>query len=556
VDKTKNLTVRFISDTSKWRTTKIDTDIKKLMNSEKLLKAENQKLRNQLKGTEDALGGLGGKGGGGGSVPTLTQRLTKMSGALGFNITRLLGWAGAAYAATKGLRALFSAGIQTEGQISKLTVLLGGSAPKALAMYQKALKFSVITPFDPRDVVDAAVVAGQYGADAFVTGLYGMKGDIATLVADMASFSGQTMEQAATALMRGDLALLEKYGAAGRAAYKTAKEAGELGSTAFLQTFVKEMSNVPLWMGMAEKKSQTMSGLWSTIQGNVGLIFTYLSGAGEGGGAITFWSNMKNIVKDFSDGFGSFVDMIRPLLVDTGTLLGNIFGVVWSFAKLIWTQIKPVAYVLGVVLYGALRGTMWVLNVILEATMLWFGAIGKIIKAFQVMTGNVFDISSGLQSLWGWTNDIILQVQMGGFFLKRLFTELTDDIVKFIMNIPNIFTSIGSGISGYFSSQKNKILGVLNFGKSEDQKGSTFDTVADAVLNPIDTFQKFLANSLVNQATAPRPVAAGASSSVTSVQNQTDNSSTITNVFNQGNDRPEWLIEDPHDITGRPRVAF
>jgi len=363
------------------------------------------------------------------------------------------------FALKSAMTSTVRAGIEAEDAITKLGVLFKSEA-KAMDAYSKSLEFSVKTPFDPRDIVQGAVVAGQYGADAFQKGLYGMEKDAMTVIADMAAFSGQSMQEASTALFRADLQLLDKYGAQARTAYKEAKKFGELGSAGFVQHFVKAMSEVETWSGMAEKRAQTLSGLWSTIKGNVGLIWTYLSGAAEEKGVVTLWSHLKAIVKDFSDSFGAFVQEYKPFFVDMGATLGSAFHIVWDVIKGVFTILKPVFTLVMKIASLAMTIVKGVLNLGSQIIGVITPAIEKMSSALQglLVIGSIFEF----------IDKAILKINQLFAFLWEGFKRLVDIIKEFFNDyIVPIFKYIGEFFNNTWDGVKKHLFGSIEL-KGQD----------------------------------------------------------------------------------------
>ena len=356
---TKNLKVKFLFDS--------DKGIKDLHNLKKETKSFHKDVKPKSKGgvINDLMNGAGGKN----QIPTMGGMLGGLkSKIMSLHPAFMVAAAGAAALAV-GIGKIISAGMDAEDSISKMTVMYKGDAIRAIEDYNKALVKSTETRFDPKQVIAGMETITAYGGNAFKKNMYGVESDLITLVADMASYSKQTMEQAGTALMRGDLALLDRYGQHGRDAYAKAKKAGRLGSKEFIAEFAKEMSSAgTLWYGMAEKASKDASGLVSTIVGNAGLIWTYLSGAAEGKDALTFWNSFKSILTSISDGFGELVKWLKPMLIDIGAALGGVFEAIWTVVKFIWMFVKPILnMILGPLFLGlraVLKVIIWISNAV------------------------------------------------------------------------------------------------------------------------------------------------------------------------------------------------
>lgn len=446
---TKTLTIRFATDLRK-----AEADIDRMQKKVNALsgvktpggpkipgvpslpgKSSGDGLKGIFDQVSDGASTLGGNGAG--SLAGLASKFMGLSGPVAVVAAGLGGLA-------MGLNKTISAGMAAEDAITKLEVLFQDRG-KALETYKKSIDFSNVTPFDPADVVPAAVIAGQYGADGFKKGLYGMKGDAMTLIGDMASFSGQSMEEAATALFRGDLQLLDKYGKAGRDAYTAAQQAGQIGSQAFREAFVKNMSQVQLWAGMAEKRSKTISGMWSTIVGNVNTAWLYISGAAEGDKATTFWSQIHGIVEDITDWSGQILDYLKPLLVEGGAAVGSMFRGWWETLKAFFTLIGPqLKAIFGAVTFaikGWFTALKWfwglvinVMQTIQYVAKVFFGWAQQVYSFFD----KIFGINKMLTGLSEWFSGIVLKILLVGDMIKLFFEVIWSKIKDSFENLPTI----------------------------------------------------------------------------------------------------------------------
>lgn len=367
--------------------------------------------------------------------------------------------AAAITAVVMATNAMIKAGSQAEITMTKLGVIMHSEAA-GMKAYEKAFQFSVVTPFEPQEVAEATAIAqgylGQMG-DAFSDNLFNMKGKmletvksmgpemqataknmngtVMELAADMASYSGQTIQEATTALMRADLALLDKYGAAGRKAYMAAKQVGELGTPEFLQAFVMNMRQVPEFIGMANKQSQTLSGLWSTIKGNIGAIPLYMSGVIEhGNGQITFWTRIKEIVGDISNGVGSLVERARPFLVQVGTLLGNIFGVVWNLGKTLYKVAEPLLKVFGFLAGGLLLAGLKLLNGLLNGVIWILHGVQDVTARIYSFIDKTFGVTEKIQAFYRWMEKASGFFQTMGILAKYIWDAVIDRIKYKLMD--------------------------------------------------------------------------------------------------------------------------
>lgn len=439
----KNLTIKFVADTANAEKS-VDRLYSKIRKGPNLpgAGASGGKALNPMQGMIKQTSNLNSVTGG------LIPNLGGLAGAVTSLVPAMAVGAAAIGGLALAINKTMHAGMEAEDAITKMTVLFGGNKAKAQETFAKAVDFSNVTPFDPADVVPAAVIAGQYGADAFKKGFAGMnaKKDVMTLIGDMASFSGQTMEEAGTALFRGDLQLLDKYGKAGRDAYENAKTHGAIGSEAFRQAFVKNMSEVKLWDGMAMKRSETISGMWSTIVGNFNTAFLYLSGAGEGDNVLTFWKQLKSIVTDITAGSGSILDELKPLLIELGASAGSMLKGIWDSAKAIGTVLAPVLWVVW-------ESTKKSIHFILVMTTTFWRIISTVANAITWVAKTIFGWISGSKILMDgitkfgvWIDNVTKKVEMVLAILSAwwdaFWNKVSDSFEHLPETIGNAFESL------------------------------------------------------------------------------------------------------------------
>jgi len=527
VNKSKDLTVRFLADTKGF-----ERGTKRVEKNAKSLGKTNKKVFDKANLSVNNLSG------------SLAGLVSSFRG-VGIAIVAV----GTAFAMIS--KKIIESGMEAETAITKLDVMMGKG--KGLESYRKALEYSVVTPFDPKDIVKGTVVAGQYSADAFKKGLYGMKGTAIEVIADMASYSGQTMQEAATVLFRADLALMDKYGKQGRDAYKEAKKVGALGSTAFIEKFVLGMSKVPVWMGMANENAKTMAGIWSTIKGNAGLIFTYMSGVTEKG--LSFWTRIKPAVKAFSDAFGKFVDDNKQVFVDIGVLFGYVWEalgavgyIVLKLFQPVWELFKflmPVFKIAGFVIKTVLKITAWflmpvfkiagfVIKTVLKITAWIVGSISDLIMKIV----SVLYTITGLRAFFNWVSNWI-----SGNITKIKIIFFT--IVEWGKSIAN---SISNWVTKAFKnlySMSGNLLKKLNpmnwFGNGKDETDK-------AAIKKVNRVQKGSSNQL--------------SSNVSNINN-INNNTTISNDNKQIKNNTVHktasiggFIQNPFDFTGQPDQQY
>jgi hypothetical protein len=425
--KTKNLVIKFIADTKN-----LDQGMKKTMGKFKAMETSAKSFGPHASGTFKRIGDFAGQSASGG-----LGRFASMVKAMPAWLKAL---AVVGIGVTASLKSIIRAGIEAEDTLVKMGVILGSST-KAAQKYKEAIDFSLITPFVPADVLKAQEKGLENNIDVFQKGIFGIKGNIATLAADMAAFAGQgmTMQQTATAIFRGQLELLEKFPIQARVAHREAVKVAKLGTPEFIQAFIKNLDKVKIWQGSAERLSDTMSGMWSSIVGFLGRIPSLISGA-EIKGQVTLWSELKAIVRDIRDGLGEFVAFIRPLLIDIGAVIGLVFRSVWEFIKATIAVLKPVLMPAFKLIFIIARSIFWII---------------KQVGRFVVWI--LQQIAIGSEIVFGWIDALLgitqqIQAAMDFFrdlwaFLTILFQLFTGFVGGKIDKLKEIFGAIPAAIA-------------------------------------------------------------------------------------------------------------
>jgi len=413
----KDIVVRFI------------TDMKKAKKDAQIYENQVGRVGTASSKASGAVKGMGASGG------MAMSGLAGLGGAAMSTVAPIAAIGAGLIVVKKGFDKIIDAGKEAEDALTTLGVMFKSEA-KGMEVYQKALERSVVTPYDPRDIVKASVQAQGYigkAGNVFTNGLYGMKKDAMTVIADMAAFSGQTAVEASTALFRADLQLLDKYGADARRVYAIAKTKGAIGTKAFVSEFVRGMSEIDTWAGMSEKRSKTMSGIISTIKGNFGLIFTYLSGATST--QTTLWTNLKGMISGFSDAFGKFVAEAKPYLEMFGAHVGDIFGTIKDYLVAIWGFAFPIIKVFF--------GTIFVLGKILWMTVIkpvikiiTFGL--KLLKTFFGFLFKLGGAGSEMKRIMTWIENFTGHMSTMFFLTDKLFSSMLETFDEWLASFGNV----------------------------------------------------------------------------------------------------------------------
>lgn len=452
----KDLLVRFMVDTSQ---------------ASKGIDDLRNKVNDANKG-KDAPGAKAGGGGGGGFFSNIKKSIQDASKEGGFFTSQLgkmaleTGGVVAGFFAIKyAMGEVMKAGQFTENAISKMSVVMGNNDKYAREVYRKAESKSMKLGFNTEDVVSASLAVqkamGSTG-DAFQKNAYGLKKDVISVMSDMAAYSGQSLTETSSMVMKGDQRLMRVYGKAGRDAFKEALAAGDRGSKAFTTVLLQNLEKVTKWQGMAEKQANTMTGMFTRIGNSAGQIWDAISGAAADTGIVTLWSQLKDIVRDIADGLLEFIEFSGPMFQEFGAALGAIFSAVWAvvkgLAQFLWPVIKVVIKLLE---YG--------FSIIKEV----FGFLAMVIQkifSFVMMIADKLGVFKIFETLIEWIEFMILKIKMIFVFVRVIFNAMMDAILAFfsgaLMDAFYKIWDVLNRIRAFWIELKHGIKGqTLEFGK-------------------------------------------------------------------------------------------
>lgn len=535
----KNMTVRFISDLSKWKASVVRDDINSLMSAEKKTTAALKKIDSAAKETainvgekekpKSLLGSFFGATTASDFFKSAAFRLVGGLTAIGV----------ASAIAKKGLSSIIQSGIKAEGTIASLTVLLG-SETAALKNYAMAIELSRKVPFDESSIVAASALAAQFGMrDAFAKTMVGAnntKVSVMEIVAGMASFRDEEghmlgMQHATTALLRGNMFMLKNFRGLLLPAYNEAKKIAQPGTVMFSQEFISRVAKIPEFMKMAAIQSQTVESYWNKIKNSSSMIATYFSGVTEGRQAHTFWNTLREMLEGISKAADSSVEHNKTLLMTLGDTTALLFKTSYQMMRNLWMIAGPaMKFVWDVVAYGIIA-IITPINWILRAIIYTGEKAIVISKALWDVTEKLLGLNVSLEKVSNWTGNVFLKIQEMGVFIKSTFDGLIDSIVEFITRLPELLTSpmdrVSKGVKGFLGIRDKSVpLTKAEEDKIEIDYRERIKNVPQASLMP--------GQSNYNQ------------------NNQR------TNIYNYGAPRqsvPDWIMRNPFDLTGRPSVG-
>lgn len=306
--------------------------------------------------------------------------------------------------ASAGVAAISSIGAQAE-QTSVAFKTLVGNETAAAKMLGDIYNFAAKTPFEPLDLENNAKMMLGFGVSAQkVVPYLKQLGDIAMgdkeklgglslvfgQVASAGKMQGQDLMQFINAGFN-PLKELQKMTGKTYAELQDMMSKGQIGFDAVAAAIAHATSEGGAFNGMSDKLSQTVSGKFSTMMGNIRQA------------AISMFDSIKPVVLGLMDIVGALVPPISSALQ---FLLSIVGGVIGFFMK--WkTEIAYVAVVAGAAAIAfnaqtiALWGLVGVMKVVTAVTKVWQGVqwllniamnanpIGLVITAIAALVAGV-----------------------------------------------------------------------------------------------------------------------------------------------------------------------
>lgn len=259
--------------------------------------------------------------------------------------------------------------------------VLTGSAEMGAKAFQEVTKYAAKTPFEIADISKSLNMLMSTGGMSFDEAMKSVK-----VIGDIASISGGEMSgmalafsqtSATTRLLGQDfnqfvnnsvplMKILTDYTGKNAAQIMAMKEAGQLSFDVVSKAMEKATKAGGLFENGAEKMSQTLSGLFSTLKDEGNIAFAELGK--EMANAI----NLPQLVKDFSNFIGKLTEKFKALSPETKKFI--------TYAILIATVLAPVLLVFGS-LVGVLGLGFKGLGMVTTA----FGSFNKIILANPII---------------------------------------------------------------------------------------------------------------------------------------------------------------------------
>lgn len=316
--------------------------------------------------------------------------------------------------------------------------VLTGSAEKGAKAFQEVTKYAAKTPFEIADISKSLNMLMSTGGMSFDEAMKSVK-----VIGDIASISGGEMSgmalafsqtSATTRLLGQDfnqfvnnsvplMKILTDYTGKSAAQIMAMKEAGQLSFDVVSKAMEKATKAGGLFENGAEKMSQTLSGLFSTLKDEVNIAFAEL------GKEMAKAINLPQLVKDFSSFIGKLTEKFKALSPETKKFI--------TYAILIATVLAPVLLVFGS-LVGVLGLAFSGLAMLAGGFALIFTPIGLITVAVIALIAVIYSLRDSFSIVYN--------------FLKDNLMSIFDAIVLKIENVVARINELRSGAASILSS--------------------------------------------------------------------------------------------------------
>jgi tape measure domain-containing protein len=316
--------------------------------------------------------------------------------------------------------------------------VLTGSTEKGAKAFQEVTKYAAKTPFEIADISKSLNMLMSTGGMSFDEAMKSVK-----VIGDIASISGGEMSgmalafsqtSATTRLLGQDfnqfvnnsvplMKILTDYTGKSAAQIMAMKEAGQLSFDVVSKAMEKATKAGGLFENGAEKMSQTLSGLFSTLKDEVNIAFAEL------GKEMAKAINLPQLVKDFSSFIGKLTEKFKALSPETKKFI--------TYAILIATVLAPVLLVFGS-LVGVLGLAFSGLAMLAGGFALIFTPIGLITVAVIALIAVIYSLRDSFSIVYN--------------FLKDNLMSIFDAIVLKIENVVARINELRSGAASILSS--------------------------------------------------------------------------------------------------------
>lgn len=352
-----------------------------------------------------------------------------------------------------GLQEVFGRPLMLAAELEQTTVALEtmlGSADKAKGMIKDIQNFAATTPFESPELFAAGkqLLAMGIGSEKIVPTLRAL-GDVASglsqPIGEIAYLFGQVKSQGR--LMGDDLrqfasrgipiiAELAKVLNTSETNVKDLVSQGKVGFNEVAKAFQGMVNEGGKFVGMTQKQSQTISGLWSTLKDNIGLTLT------EIGKAMIEGFSLKGIVTGFID----FTETIRS---NVASVVIPLFSAIGDAGKGAWAVLQRAWLELGQPVFDRLTG--------------WLGTTGDYFKGWRGIAVNV--IEKVALSINGLVNGLKIAA---GAFLQYFAAPMIGAFANMAQSVADLLAAVKE-MPEWLVGPDAKNINPAGFGKVADQ---------------------------------------------------------------------------------------
>ena len=424
-------------------------------------------------------------------------------------IKSALKW-GAATATLVG-GAAFTTGLQTSINLEAYRTMLETATKdfeKTNKLMRNAEQLSISTPFSPEEVIQATATLESYGIDSEKW---------LSMIADAAGATNTTMEQATEAvkdiLSKNEFESIENLGVSKEMIVEAAEKKygknkvfnkqGQVKDQEKLQIVLEEIM-VSKFDGGAEKLSQTVKGLWSTITGSINMGLAKILGMENGliktGSILDIIKNKMQLISEVllkweSDGT---LDKVAKEVTIVFTEIANSIMSAYNFIKENHEVIIALTKFLGII-YILTKG-IFALKAAFEAYQIAVTAlsnIGFLVTIFTKLKLAIASFNLMLASTpVGWVTAAIGAI---AFALYMLIFEF-DKVKSFVGSLWDSLKSFADNMPGWASIIVGTFMPVITIikglGKVWEWTKSLFnnDSIKISIENIWNSFKSFADN--------------------------------------------------------------